>query len=181
MVEDRQSESESTADFRLLSNLQGELRCRMVWMPVVAGRRSLQHFASALSLQRQRTWSPSSCHVSSIYSSVQGSAYTVMLIVEQPLLCSREIFQPLFSFHSGNVSSAAAAICVSHMFFFLVFFRRSSGAAQHGVCLFNPGRRESHSSFIHPVSLLLLGMGGGGAPLRHVVQMVAAPVFCILD
>lgn len=131
--------------------------------------------------QRQRTWSPSSCDVFSIYSSVQGSAFTVMLIVEQPLLCSRDIFQPLILFIPGTSPAPLPPFVFRTWFFFFGFFRWSSGAAQHGVCLFNPGRRESHSSFIHPVCLLLLGMGGGGAPLRHVVQMVAAPVFCILD
>lgn len=158
---------------RLLSNLQGELRCRMAWMPVVAERRSPQHFASA-PLQRQRTRSPSSCDVFSIYSSGQGSAFTVMLIV--CFVRGTFFSHSDFSFRE-HLQRRCRHLCFAHVFFFC----RSSGAAQHGVCLFNPGRRESHSSFIHPVSLLLLGMGGGGAPLRHVVQMVAAPVFCILD
>lgn len=126
-----------------------------------------------------------SCDVFSMYSSVQGPAFcfnSVMLIVEQPLLCSQDIFQPLRLFIPGTSPAPLPPFVFRTCFvFFFCFFRWSSGAAQHGVCLFNPGRRESHSSFIHPVSLLLLGMGVGGAPLRHVVQMVAAPVFCILD
>lgn len=119
-------------------------------------------FISAL--QRQRTWSPSSCDVFSIYSSVQGSAFTVMLIVEQPLLCSRDIFQPLRLFIPGT-SPAPLPPFVFRTCFFFVFFLAGPPARRSMVCvcLTLAGGRATHHLYIQ---FLFCSSGWEGAGLR---------------